>query len=155
MAIRIIKNVPHVMPFQKRCKTFDFTYSFNDGFSNCNQNASKFLHVRLSLGAGIRVSHANKWLMLLNKCLAGSVSSAGLLGSLQRFSTILSISTMYSFPHEHLPLYITQEGLVSASNFSIKCLESFSFSSQHGSSTKINGLLSSKRSGGIINEFYF
>ena len=34
-------------------------------------------------------------------------------------------------------------------------MEAFSFSSQYGISTKINGLLSSKRSGGIINESLF
>ena len=45
-----------------------------------------------------------------NKCLVGSVFFIGLLCSLQRFSTFLSVSPIYSSPHEHLPLYITQEG---------------------------------------------
>ena len=30
--IKIVRNAIHMMLFQKRCKTFDFTSSFNDGF---------------------------------------------------------------------------------------------------------------------------
>ena len=93
--------------------------------------------------------------MLLDKCLADLVFCLELLCALQRFSTFLSVSQMYS-PHEHLLLYITQEIcgvllltldsdftflvihliailyrlLVHASNFLIKCLEAFLFSSQ-------------------------
>ena len=35
----MIKNVPLVMSFQKRFKTFDFTCSFNDGFNNAIKSA--------------------------------------------------------------------------------------------------------------------
>ena len=97
------------MPFQKKYKTFDFTCSFSDSFWIAIRNASKFLRVCLSFGATIRISHANKWPKLLNKCLAGSVFFMGLLCSLQRFSTFLSVSPTYSSGHEHLPLYMTQE----------------------------------------------
>ena len=45
--------------------------------------------------------------------------------------------------------------MVNASKFLIKCLEAFSFSSQYGTSTKVNGSLSSKRSDGIISESWF
>ena len=48
--------------------------------------------------------------MLLDKCLPDSVFSVGLLCSLERFSTFLSVSPTYSFPYEHLPLYVTNEG---------------------------------------------
>ena len=93
------------MPFRKRCKIFNWICSFNDGFWTAIKHDSKFFRV---FGAGIRISHAKKWPMLLDKCLAGSVFSVGLLCSLQRFSTFLSVFPIYSSPHEHLPLYITQ-----------------------------------------------
>ena len=162
--------------FKKRCKTFDLICSFNDGFWTAIKKASKFLRVHLSFGAGIKISHTNKWPRLLDKRLAGSVFSFGLLCSLQRFSTFLSVSPMYSFSHEHLPLaqewcricfgqwfylfcypfYYNSIMLIgNASNFLIKRLEIFSFSSQYGISTKINGLFFSKETGGIKNELLF
>ena len=48
------------MQFEKRCKTFDFTCSFNDGFRAAIKNASKFLRVHLSFGVGMRISNTNK-----------------------------------------------------------------------------------------------
>lgn len=47
-------------PFRKRCKTSDFTFSFNDGYRTIIKNASKFLLVHLSFGAGIRTSNAKQ-----------------------------------------------------------------------------------------------
>ena len=171
--MKSLENVPRVMPFRKRCKSFDFSCSFNNGFWTAIRKGSNISRVRLSFGAGIGLSHTSKWPMFLEMCLAGSVFSVGLLCSLQRLSTFHSVSPMYFSPHEHIPQHITQEGcgflpltlnsgfiflvihfieilyrwFVNASNFLINCLEAFSFSSQYGNLTKTYGLLSSKRSG--------
>ena len=67
------------MLFGKRCKAFDFTYSFNYGFWIAIKMVFyvclKVLCVCLSFGVGIRIYHTNKWLMLLDKCLAMSGKS--------------------------------------------------------------------------------
>ena len=67
-----------MMLSRKRCETFDFNCLFNNGFRTAIKNASNLLHACYSFGADIRNSHANKWLMLFDKCLAGSVFFVGL-----------------------------------------------------------------------------
>ena len=79
-------------------------------FLNCDKKCFRVFTCSFVFWSRHQNFHANKWPMLLDKCLAGLVFSVGLLCSLQRFPTFLSVSRIYSSPHEHLPLYITQEG---------------------------------------------
>ena len=92
----------------KKGKTFDFICSFNDSFRTAIKNASKFLLVLLSFGVCIKISHANKWLMLLDKYLAGLLTGCYVYSNV--FLHFFFVSLTDSFPHKHLPLYIRVEG---------------------------------------------
>ena len=169
------------MPFRKWHKTFDFTCSFNDGFWTATKNACKFLRIRSSFGTGIRISHANKWPVLLNKCLVGSVSFywvvmftptffhisfclSNIFFSTWAFTSVYHTRRMWVFAFDFkqwfylscYPFYCNSLTLIG------KCLESLNkmfgsifvfFTISYFNQYK--WLLSLKRSGGIINESLF
>ena len=76
-------------------------------FLNCYEKRLQVFRVRWSFRAGIRICHANKWPMLLGKCLTGSFFSVGLVCSLQRFSKFfLSLQCILSWAFN--PVYHTK-----------------------------------------------
>ena len=148
----MVKNVPHVISFPKRFRKFDFTCSLNDSFWTAINNASNFSRVPFSLGESIRISkQTSDWcywtsVLLVQFFLLGCYvhSNVFLLKflsvSLMYFSLHWNLSTSALFSHKkdlnsdfpslviHL-IAILQRLLVNASNFLIKCLEAFLFSS--------------------------
>ena len=100
-----VKNVN-----RKRCKTFNFTCSFNDDFRTAVKNVSNSLLVRLFFGADIRIFHANKSLMLLGKCLF--LVHFFLLGFYVHSHVFphFFLSLQYILLHMDIYLCISQEG---------------------------------------------